>query len=77
MSSIVNPQDWKQDQQSSSESEKKLFLTESQIRAYPQFKDASSEEIINIINSLHQLALITYELASQELNAQTGIPQAA
>jgi hypothetical protein len=77
MSSIVNLQDWKEDQQSGSESEKKLFLTESEIRAYPQFKDSSPEEIINIINSLHQLALITYELVSKELNEQTGIPQAA
>lgn len=77
MSSIINLQDWKEDQQSSSESEKKLFLTESQVRAYPQFKDASPEEVINIINTLHQLALITYELVSQELNAKTGIPQAA
>lgn len=77
MSSIVNLQDWKEEHQSGSEAEKKLFLTESQVRAYPQFKDVSSEEIIKIINSLHQLALITYELISKELNEQIGIPQAA
>ena len=42
---------------------KKLFLThEKQIRAYPQFKDATEEEIINML-ILHQLALIIYELA--------------
>lgn len=77
MSSIITLQDWNQDQQAGSESEKKLFLTESQVRAYPQFKDATPEEIINIINSLHQLALITYELVSKELNEQAGIPHAA
>lgn len=77
MSSIVNLPDWKEDQQSGSESEKKLFLTESQVRAYPQFNDVSPEEIINIINSLHQLALITYELVSKEINEQASIPQAA
>lgn len=76
MSSITTFQDWKEDQHSSTESEKRLFLTESQVRAYPQFKDTSPEEIINIINSLHQLALITYELVSKELNEQAGIPQA-
>lgn len=77
MSSITTFHDWKEDQQAGSESEKRLFLTESQVRAYPQFKDASPEEIINIINSLHQLALITYELVSKELNEQAGIPHAA
>jgi ribosomal protein S15P/S13E len=77
MSGIVNLQDWKEEHPQDPDSQKKLFLTESQVRAYPHFKDASPEEIINIINTLHQLALITYELVSQELNAQTGIPQAA
>lgn len=77
MSSITTLHDWKEDQQAGPQSEKRLFLTESQVRAYPQFKDASTEEIINIINSLHQLALITHELVSKELNEQAGIPQAA
>jgi len=57
--------------------ENALFLTEKQVRAYPQFRDATEEEIINIINSLHQLALITYDLVSAELNQQAGINQAA
>ncbi len=57
--------------------EKALFLTEKQVRAYPQFRDAPEEEIINIINSLHQLALIAYDLVSAELNQQAGIDQAA
>ena len=58
-------------------SEKALFLTEKQVRAYLQFRDAPEEEIINIINTLHQLALITYEVVSAELNQQAGINQAA
>ena len=58
-------------------SEKALFLTEKQVRAYAQFRDAPEEEIINIINTLHQLALITYEVVSAELNQQAGINQVA
>lgn len=58
-------------------SEKALFLTEKQVRAYPQFRDVSEEEIINIINTLHQLALISYEVVTAELNRQVGISQAA
>ena len=57
--------------------EKALFLTEKQVRAYPQFRDVSEEEIINIINTLHQLALISYEVVTAELNRQVGISQAA
>jgi len=41
MSTIVNLQDWKEEHPQSHNSKKKLFLTESQIRAYPQFKDSS------------------------------------
>lgn len=77
MSDIVNLQNWKEEQQSGFESEKKLFLSENHVRAYPQFKDSSPEEIINIINTLHQLALITYEVITAELNRQVGINQAA
>ena len=44
---------------------------------YQPEDEATEEEIINIINSLHQLALITYDLVSAELNQQAGINQAA
>lgn len=59
------------------EARQQLFLTEAQIRKYPQFTDASQEEIINIINSLHQLALITYEIVSREINSKAQIQEAA
>ena len=31
-------------------SEKALFLTEKQVKVYPQFRDAAEEEILNFIN---------------------------
>lgn len=77
MSAIISLPDWEAENKSIPDSEKRLFLTENQIRAYPQFKDTSAEEIINIINSLHQLALLTYELVSTELNESIGILKAA
>lgn len=46
MSRIVNLQDWKEEHPQSHYFRKKLFLTESQIRAYHQFKDSSPKEII-------------------------------
>lgn len=54
-----------------------LFLSEEQIRRYPQFKDATLEEIINIINSLHQLSLITYAVITEQISKQAEISQAA
>ena len=52
--------------------DKQLFLTEKQVRSSPGFEDSSDEEVISIINSLHQLSLITYELVTKELNEQRG-----
>lgn len=54
-----------------------LFMSEEQIRKYPRFKDATPEEIINIINSLHQLSLITYAVITEEISKQAEISQAA
>jgi|GEM_PF-5411195 len=48
MSRIVNLQDWKEDQQSGFESQKKLFLTESQVRAYPKFRDSSPKKLSSL-----------------------------
>ncbi len=77
MEPLIKIQDWLDDQSPNLEKEKRLFLTEKQIRSHPTFKNASDEEVVNIINSLHQLALITYEIVSRELNDKLGILQKA
>ncbi|HEV8283809.1 MAG TPA: hypothetical protein VGQ09_05850 [Chitinophagaceae bacterium] len=77
MEPLIKIQDWLNDQSPNLEKEKRLFLTEKQIRSHPTFTNASDEEVINIINSLHQLALISYEIVSKELNDKLGILQKA
>ena len=44
-----------------------LSLTEQQVRAYPEFTEATDEEVLHIINTLHQLSLITYEVFANNL----------
>lgn len=77
MSNIVNLAEWKSKKEFHDDENKPFFLSEEQVRAYPQFKQASSEEILHIINSLHQLSLITYELISREINQEMKISKAA
>ena len=77
METLIKIQDWLDDQPPNLEKEKRLFLTEKQIRSYPTFKNVSDEAVINIINSLHQLSLITYEIVSRELNDRVEILQKA
>lgn len=67
MSIIVSMQDWLDQHPDKSEAHKRLFLSERQVRSFPQFKDATSEEIENIIGTLHDLALISYELFCREV----------
>ena len=74
MANIINLQQWLAD---NTEKEKKLFLTEKQVRSFPGFENISDEEVINIINTLHQFSLITYELVTTELNQQMLNQQAA
>ncbi len=49
---------------------KQLFLTEKQVRSFSCFENATDDEVQQIINSLHILSLITYELVTKELNQQ-------
>ena len=42
-----------------------------QLRAYPQFKDETDENVANIIDSLHKLSLITYEIVQRELSEKS------
>jgi hypothetical protein len=47
-----------------------LFLTEAKIHSIPAHRNKSEEEILNIRNSIHQFALIMYELVNMELNKE-------
>lgn len=59
--------DWYDEQKLTKNNNKQLFLTEKQIRSFPQFRDKSDEEIQNIISTLHALSVITYELFATEV----------
>jgi hypothetical protein len=47
-----------------------LFLSEAKIRSITAHHNKTVEDILNIRNSLHQLALIMYEIVNVELNNQ-------
>jgi hypothetical protein len=47
-----------------------LFLSEAKISSIPAHRNKSEEEILNIRDSLHQFALIMYELVNRELNKE-------
>lgn len=46
------------------------YLTPEQVRAYPQFANATDEEVENIIHSLYELGQITSATISRELKSQ-------
>ena len=75
MANIIPLQEWRED--NNTEKEKRLFLTEKQLRSFPGFENIADEEVINIINTLRQFSLITYELVTAELNEQMLNNQAA
>ena len=68
MANIIPLQEWREE--SNTEKEKRLFLTEKQVRSFPGFENIPDEEVINIINTLHEFSLITYEVITAELNQQ-------
>lgn len=53
-----------------SKSNQLITLTEKQVRAYPAFANATDEEVLHIIDTLHQLALITYNVISSEMQQE-------
>ena len=65
MATIINLQEHLE--QKESKSNQLLSLTEQQVRAYPEFINAIDEEVLHIINTLHQLSLITYEVFANDL----------
>jgi len=77
MSSVIHFQEWLEQSSGNQEKDGRLFLTEEEVRAFPQFKDVTDEEVKNIICTLHDLALITYEIFCKELNEDNVINKAA
>lgn len=77
MSKIVSINDWLDESPQHCATDQRLFLTEDEVRSFPQFKDASSEEVQNIINTLHNLALASYDLFCQETIKETNLNRAA
>ena len=41
-------------------------LTEKQIRSFPDFKNISNEELLEVRDTLYQFSLIVYEFISRE-----------
>lgn len=66
MSKIVDLQEWQNQNEKVEKQESKLFLTEKQVRSFPKYKYASDEEVKNVINTLHNLALISYHAFCKE-----------
>ena len=66
MAKNINLEEWLAENKSGKDQQ--LFLSEKQVRSFKEFENASDEEVINIINTLHQLSLITYEIITAELN---------
>lgn len=66
MANIIKLDTWLADNKLSKS--KQLFLTENQVRSFPDFENATDDEVENIISSLHIFSLITYEFVTGELN---------
>ena len=68
MANIINLDNWLAENKLGKG--KQLFLTEKQVRTFSGFENATDDEVQHIINSLHILSLITYELVTKKLNLQ-------
>lgn len=66
-----------QEETQASKSSQLITLTEKQVRAYPAFANATDEEVLHIIDTLHQLALITYNVITSEMQEEMNYKQAA
>ena len=75
MANIINLDNWLAENKLGKG--KHLFLTEKQVRSFSGFENATDDEVQQIINSLHILSLITYELVTKELNLQMVEAEAA
>ena len=75
MATIINLQEHLE--QKERQSNQLLSLTEQQVRAYPEFANATDEEVLHIINTLHQLSLITYEVFANNLQEYISFQKVA
>lgn len=66
MSNLKSFEDWKNEHQNSPENESLLFLTPEEVRADPNYSNASDEEVENIIHTLQTLALAAYDVYCNE-----------
>ena len=73
----VSMQDWLSQHSETSEAHKRLFLTEEEVRSFPQFKDATPEEVENIISTLHDLALVCYGQFCRDTYENKSVSKAA
>lgn len=77
MSILVNMRDWLDQHPENSKADGRLFLTEEEVRSFPPFKEATPEEIENIVGTLHDLALVSYELFCREGHENKSVNRAA
>jgi hypothetical protein len=77
MTNLINLQEWREEMAQNPDYERQLYLTEDEVRSCEEFKDASQEEIVNIIETLHDFALITYEAFYAEMLKKQQGRQAA
>lgn len=77
MSKLITMQEWQDQHPGNKPADEKLFLTEAEVRSFPDFKEASPEEIENIIGTLHDLALVCYERFCRETAEDKRLSEAA
>jgi len=77
MASIISLQDWLDQRPENKETDQRLFLTEEEVRSFSQFKEASEAEVQNIVDTLHDLALVAYELFCKETCQNQALNKAA
>jgi hypothetical protein len=70
MAIIIPIQNKSTQQEQPQTSNQLITLTEKQVRAYPAFANATDEEVLHIIDTLHQLALITYNVITSEMQQE-------
>jgi hypothetical protein len=67
MTNLINLQEWREKMAQNQDYERQLYLTEDEVRSFDEFKTAPPEEITNIIETLHEFALVTYEAFYTEM----------
>jgi hypothetical protein len=66
MQDVISMRQWLEQKQENQESDKRLFLIEKEINSLTHYRDATDEEIKNIIVTLHDLSLLVDEVFCRE-----------